>query len=498
MREETAWPLAANLRTPVCDLLGCTWPIVLAGMGGVARSELVAAVTRAGGFGFLGMVREPVALIRSEVEAVRAQTDLPFGVNLIPAATPAALLEAQVATCIEHRVPVVALFWSLMPGLVERLRAARIVVVCQVGSLEEALAARAAGADALIVQGVEAGGHVRGRESLMTLLPRIAGAIDRLPLLAAGGIVDGQDVATVMALGAQGAVCGTAFAATQESFAHDFHKQKLVEGRTSQTRLTDAFHVNWPREAHVRVLSNSVTRGERGDPDAPTRQVIGDEDGRPIYLFSTDSPLRSMTGDFEAMALYAGNGVDRIHRIVPAAGRLREIVTQAASLVASGAKETTPQATVSSAPCHLHELEPQHRGYWTRGACVDALNTLLEAERAGARVAMLTAAQLPAGPKRRLVLDIQRDEARWCSVLTRALRALDAEPSRATGTFLGKAMGIEDIAERLTFLNRGQGWVVRKLQELLPQIANDALHADLQAMLDSHVRNIERVDAEAS
>ncbi|TDU31145.1 nitronate monooxygenase [Panacagrimonas perspica] len=497
MRDESAWPLAATLRTPVCDLLGCTWPIVLAGMGGVARSELVAAVTRAGGFGFLGMVREPVALIRSEVEAVRAQTDLPFGVNLIPAATPAALLEAQIAVCIELRVPVVALFWSLMPGLVERLRAAGIVVVCQVGSLEEALAAQIAGADALIVQGVEAGGHVRGRVALMDLLPQVAGAIERLPLLAAGGIADGQDVATVMALGAQGAVIGTAFAATQESFAHDFHKQRLVEGRTSETRLTDAFHINWPREAHVRVLSNSVTRGERGDPDTPAHQVIGDEEGRPIYLFSTDSPLRSMTGDFEAMALYAGNGVDRIHRVVFAAERLREIVTQAASQVASGATARAPQGIASSPPCQLHELAPEHLGHWSRDACVEALNTLLEAERAGARVAMLTAAQLPEGATRQLVLDIQRDEARWCAVLTRALRASSAEPSRATGAFLGKAMAIADITERLAFLNRGQGWVVRKLQEMLPRIADDALHADLRAMLDSHLRNIERVGAGA-
>lgn len=494
MRDEPAWPLAETLRTPVCDLLGCTWPIVLAGMGGVARSELVAAVTRAGGFGFLGMVREPVELIRSEVAAVRAATDLPFGVNLIPAATPEALLEAQVRACIECRVSVVALFWSLKPGLVERLRGAGIVVVCQVGSLEEALAAQVAGAEALIVQGVEAGGHVRGRTALAELLPQIAAATP-LPLLAAGGIADGRDLATAMALGAQGAVIGTAFAATEESFAHDFHKQRLVQGHAGQTRLTDAFHINWPREAQVRVLSNSVTRGEHGSPDAIGRKVIGDEEGRPIYLFSTDSPLRSMTGDFEAMALYAGQGVDRIDRILPAAERLREIVSQAASWVDSGAAARVPAGMPCSSPCQLHELDPGHLGHWSREACIDALNTLLEAERAGARVAMLTASQLPEGTTRQLVLDIQRDEARWCAVLTRALRSLRAEPSRATGAFLGKAMAIADVAQRLAFLNRGQDWVVRKLQEMLPKIADDALHADLSAMLEAHVRNIARVES---
>jgi nitronate monooxygenase len=93
--------MATPLHRPVCDLLGCTHPIVLAGMGGVARSELVAAVTEAGGFSFLGMVREPVDLIRSEVAALRARGIERFGVNLIPAATDPALLEAQISACID-------------------------------------------------------------------------------------------------------------------------------------------------------------------------------------------------------------------------------------------------------------------------------------------------------------------------------------------------------------------------------------------------------------
>src|SRR5678815_2439842 len=96
-----------KLHTPVCDLLGCDLPIVLAGMGGVARSELVAAVTRAGAFGFLGMVREPPSLIAAEIEAVRAATHRDFGVNLIPAATKPDLLEAEIAVVLAARVPVV-------------------------------------------------------------------------------------------------------------------------------------------------------------------------------------------------------------------------------------------------------------------------------------------------------------------------------------------------------------------------------------------------------
>ena len=493
MRETLAWPLAERLRTPVCDLLGCTWPVVLAGMGGVARSALVTAVTRAGGFGFLGMVREPVSLIHREIDAVRTATDLPFGVNLIPAATPPALLEAQIDACIERSVPVVGLFWTPDAAVIRRLCDAGIRVVHQVGSCDEARAAEDAGADVLIVQGVEAGGHVRGSTALTDLLPAVTQAV-ALPLLAAGGLADGADLVDAMALGAQGAVFGTAFAATLESFAHPYHRQRLVDAGRGQTCLTDDFHINWPREARVRVLENSVTRGERGDPDAAVRTVIGDEEGRPIYLFSTDSPLCSMSGDFEAMALYAGQGVERIDAILPAAERLRRIVAQAADLASSGAPRPQAPPAAASPPCLLGELDPATLGQLDRAACLEVLNTLLEAERAGAGVAMRTAAQVEAPGLKALVIDIQRDEARWCAVLTRAIRALEGEPSRRTGAFHDKAMAIADPGQRLAFLNRGQAWVVRKLDEILPRIASDALHAELMAMRDSHVRNIARVE----
>jgi len=92
-----------DLHTPLCDLLGCRYPVLQAGMGGVARSKLVAAVAEAGGYGFLGMVREKPELIAQEIDAVRARTDGPFGVNLIPAATDQALLEAELSVCVEKR-----------------------------------------------------------------------------------------------------------------------------------------------------------------------------------------------------------------------------------------------------------------------------------------------------------------------------------------------------------------------------------------------------------
>src|SRR3954447_18160424 len=129
------------LYRPVCDLLECRYPLVLAGMGGVSRSELVCAVSQAGGFGLLGMVREPADLIRHEVEKVRSFTSRPFGVSIIPAATPKNLLDEQVTTCIQLKVPVVSLFWDLSQAIIGRFREAGTLVMCQIGSAEEAVLA---------------------------------------------------------------------------------------------------------------------------------------------------------------------------------------------------------------------------------------------------------------------------------------------------------------------------------------------------------------------
>ncbi|MGO9357430.1 MAG: DUF6306 domain-containing protein [Xanthobacteraceae bacterium] len=400
--------MESALYRPVCDLLGCAYPIVAAGMGGVARSELVAAVNAAGAFGFLGMVREPVARIGSEVEALRRRGFKRFGVNLIPAATDRELFEAQVSACIELNVPVVGLYWDVSFGLIRRLRDAGIIVACQVGTLAEARSVEHAGAHIIIAQGVEAGGHVRGECPLDELVPDIAGQTT-LPVLAAGGLVDGADLVTVLALGAQGAVFGTALIATDESFAH-----------------------------------------------------------------------------------HAGAGVGRISASQPAADKIHAIATQAASLCASGAAQGLERPEFASPACLAHEMDDGYMGYATRDELLLALNELLEAERAGARVTLRMTQEVPQALKTMMV-SLQRDEARWCGVLTKSIQHLRGAPSAKTGAFYEKAMAISDVAERLALLNRGQGWVVYKLERLLPRVRDDTLHADLAAMLKSHQDNIELV-----
>ncbi|OJA77942.1 2-nitropropane dioxygenase [Burkholderia ubonensis] len=130
-----------------------------------------------------------------------------------------------------------------------------------------------------------------------------------------------------------------------------------------------------------------------------------------------------------------------------------------------------------------------------RDALLAVLDELLEAERAGARVASETAAEIHDPELHRLVAGIRLDEAHWCGVLVDAIRSLNATPTRKTGAFYEKAMAIDDLAERMAFLNRGQRWVVRKLQALLPTLDNPEIHHALTLMLVSHEKNIGHVDA---
>ncbi|MEO8244207.1 MAG: nitronate monooxygenase [bacterium] len=326
-----------SLHTDGCDLLGCRYPILQAGMGGVARSDLAAAVSIAGGFGCLGMVREPPGLITREIAAVRARTDAPFGVNLIPSATDPALLAEELAACFEARVETLMFFWDVFPSAVATAKAAGCKVVYQVGSVTAARAAVAAGADAVIAQGVEAGGHVRGRVTSLVLLPQIVAAVD-VPVFASGGFATGGGLVAALALGAAGLHCGTAFLATPESFAHDLHKQAVVAAGPEDTVLTDAYGINWPPDSPVRVLRSAVT-DQLGHnlfghlPDQIHRVQIGEEEGRPIYLMSTDSPLRSMTGELDRMALFAGQSCGLINRITPAGDVVATMMREAEGIL---------------------------------------------------------------------------------------------------------------------------------------------------------------------
>lgn len=330
--------LSTRLETPVCDLLECRYPILQAGMGGVARAELVAAVSAAGGYGFLGMVREAPDRIAREIAAVRAASDRPFGVNLIPAATDRALLDEELAVCFEHGVHAMCFFWDVDPAVVARARAAGCKVVYQVGTVEQAVVAAEAGADIIIAQGVEAGGHVHGVVSSLVLLPQVVDAVS-VPVVASGGFATGRSLVAALAMGAQGIHCGTAFLATAESFAHDYHKTRVVAARSDDTVYTDAFAINWPPHAPVRVIANSLVAELDGNllghlPDGIDREAIASEEGKPILRYSTDSPLRTTEGALEQLALFAGQVTGAIDSVPSAGERIRSIVAEAEATLA--------------------------------------------------------------------------------------------------------------------------------------------------------------------
>jgi nitronate monooxygenase len=329
--------LPPALNTPILQLLQCRYPIMLAGMGSVARSGLAAAVAKGGGFPVMGMVREPVALIEREVAALRAATseDLHFAINLIPASDSPEKLQAQIAACLRLRVPSMVLFWEVDQALIRQLKAEGLQVIHQIGNRRDAELALAAGCDALIVQGFDAGGHVRGMVPTLSLLPEIVAMAGSVSVAASGGIASGQALVAALALGAQAASIGSAFVATHESFAHPYHRQCLVDAHAEDTLHTSIFARNWTIAAPVRVLPNAVTRGEYAHlSDTEKNQPIAHQDGgQPIYLYSTDSPAVDATGRIEDMAIYAGQSVGQIHGVLPAAERIAAIMLEAAKVV---------------------------------------------------------------------------------------------------------------------------------------------------------------------
>ena len=335
----------------LCRVLGCRYPILQAGMGGVARADLVAAVSDAGGFGFLGMVREAPQFIEQQIHAVRTKTDDPFGVNLIPAATAPKLFDEELAVCLDNQVDAVCFFWDVSQDAIDKAKAAGAIVLYQVGNVKDAITAVKAGADIIIAQGAEAGGHVHGQTSSLVLVQEMVKSV-RCPVVASGGFSTGGSLVAALALGAAGIHCGTAFLATRESFANAYHKDRIIRAAYDDTIHTDLYSVNWPVGAPVRVLQNSETQ-ELGlnrfghVPSSGGSEIVGDEDGRPIRRFSTDSPLRNTRGDLERMALFAGQVAGLIDNVPAARELISEIITDANAVLAR-----LPHNLNVSARCH--------------------------------------------------------------------------------------------------------------------------------------------------
>jgi len=332
------------LSTPITRAFGLATPIVNAGMAMIARPELAAAVCNAGGLGTIGCDINPAEILRQHVRQTKALTDRPFGVDLIGDF----LTEDHLDVLIEEQVALAIFFWTFPTrGQVSRLKANGIQVWMQIGTVAEADEAVELGADALIVQGAEAGGHTRSEASTFTLFPRVRARHGDLPMLAAGGIVDGTTMAAALVLGADAVWCGSRFLAATESAAHADYKTAVVAADVGDTAVLSIYGPEWPDQP-MRAILNVGARdaiGREAEAIAEAAgQVIGTTELNgatvPVPRYSALLPTRHFQGDLQQTCLTAGQSVGNISEVLPAA----EIVNRMTAEAAQALRRISPSA----------------------------------------------------------------------------------------------------------------------------------------------------------
>jgi NAD(P)H-dependent flavin oxidoreductase YrpB (nitropropane dioxygenase family) len=326
------------LTTPLCRLLGIEHPIFSVGMGTCAGPELAAAVSSAGACGVLGTAGLPAKIVRQQIGRLRSLTDKPFGVNRILDHSQ----EGQLEACFEARIPLLVLFWGDPGPYVRQAHDQGTKVFMQVGSVDEAKAAADAGVDAIIAQGVEAGGHVKGTVSLSALLPAVVAAVQPIPVIASGGIATGQGLVAALSLGAQGVSVGTRFLASEEAFIPPEYKERILRSRAEDTVYCELFDIGWP--APHRVLRNkAVAEWEAAGRALPGRRpgegtIIGTlpRGGKTVDVvrYSAMVPAPGFVGDLEYTALYCGESCALVNDIKPAALIVRGMVREAEQAIA--------------------------------------------------------------------------------------------------------------------------------------------------------------------
>jgi NAD(P)H-dependent flavin oxidoreductase YrpB (nitropropane dioxygenase family) len=330
--------------TSITRAFGLTTPIVNAGMAMIARPALAAAVCEAGGLGTIGSDINPPDVLRDLVRKTKALTRRPFGIDLIGNF----VTDEHISVLVEEKVALAIFFWTLpTPQHVQQLKQAGTKVWMQIGAVAEAEQAVALGADALIVQGAEAGGHNRAEASTMTLFPRIRRRFPRLPLLAAGGIVDGATMAAALVLGADAVWCGSRFLASVEAEAHDGYKDRVVSADVGDTAILSIYGPEWPDQA-MRAIVNDGARVALGREAEAVKdaegQIIGSTilNGQtiPVPRYSAILPTRDFKGDIEQACLTVGQSVGNIDEILPAGEIVRRMTSEAkAALDRLAAKE---------------------------------------------------------------------------------------------------------------------------------------------------------------
>ncbi|MBI2169667.1 MAG: nitronate monooxygenase [Actinobacteria bacterium] len=314
------------IRTRLTDVLGIEHPVMLAGMGGVSYHRLCAAVSGAGGFGTLGAATMNEDQMVEEMAKVRELTDTPFGVDLLTA-MPGDMTPA-VEKIIAGGASVFVGALGVPREVIELCHANNVLVVNMCGKVRHAVAAVEAGCDIVVAQGTEAGGHT-GQVATFPLVPQIVDAVgDRVPVVAAGGIYDGRQLAAALALGADGIWVGTRFIATPEARSVAHYKDKLLGAHEDDTVISRAF-----TGKTLRALRNSYTQFFEEHPDElqpfPVQMARSFQDGA-MHLMG-DETTEGVDPDKECYP--TGQGVGGIDELVPAAELVHRFVAEAEAVL---------------------------------------------------------------------------------------------------------------------------------------------------------------------
>jgi enoyl-[acyl-carrier protein] reductase II len=314
------------LRTRLTDVLQIEHPVMLAGMGGVSYARLAAAVSEAGGFGCLGASTMAPDRMVSEIAEVRRLTAKPFGVDLLTAAP--GDLGARVDEIAAGGGSVFVAGLGVPRDVIGRCHDHGLVVISMCGKVRHAIAAVESGCDVVVAQGTEAGGHT-GTVATLPLVPQVVDAVgDRVPVIAAGGIVDGRGLAAALALGADGVWVGTRFIATPEAHGVDGYKDTLLSTPEDGTVVTRAY-----TGKTCRVVANTYTRWWEDHTDEiqgfPAQLIRSMNDGANHLGAGPSTPGIELDREF----LPAGQGVGAIHDLVPAADIVHAMVADAEAII---------------------------------------------------------------------------------------------------------------------------------------------------------------------
>jgi nitronate monooxygenase len=316
-----------SITTALMRMFGLRYPIIQAPMANAAGGDLAREVARAGGLGMIGTgSRATPAWLEGEWSKLEGAG--PVGVGFMTWALDRMAEQRHLLThALGLKPAAVLLSFGDPRPYIPAIRAAGAKVICQVQTVADAELAASAGADLLVAQGTEAGGHT-GQVSTLPLLAAVLRAVADVPVAAAGGIADGRALAGAIAMGACGAMLGTRFVATPESLYHPQAKERILRASETDTELTPVFDlvqgIPWPAQYRGRALVNDFTQRWHGREEALKANL---EQARQAY----EAARRE--ADFRTLAVYAGQSVGQITAIAPAAELVRQIGEEAITLL---------------------------------------------------------------------------------------------------------------------------------------------------------------------